>query len=43
MKGGHGKGRQFFLKESVECYKCKKLGHYQYECPNLEANANYVE
>ena len=37
---GQGKGRssQPRSKETVECYKCHKLGHYQYEC-----QANYAD
>lgn len=41
--GGRGRGRQSFNKENIECYKCHKLGHFQYECPDSEENANYVE
>ncbi|XP_074361685.1 uncharacterized protein LOC141701944 [Apium graveolens] len=29
---GRGRGRQPWSKETVECYKCHKLGHFQYEC-----------
>jgi len=42
-RGGRGRGRQGFSKEMVECYRCHKLGHFQYECPTLEENANYDE
>jgi hypothetical protein len=27
----------------VECYKCHQLGHFQYECPKWEKEANYAE
>ncbi|KAK1433672.1 hypothetical protein QVD17_10587 [Tagetes erecta] len=39
---GRGRGRSFFNKETVECYKCHKLGHFQYECP-MGKEANYVD
>jgi len=40
---GRGRGRQTFNKNEVECFKCHKLGHFQYECPMWEKKANYAE
>ena len=40
---GHGRGRQRFNKTLVECYKCHKLRHFQYECPSWEKGAHYAE
>lgn len=40
---GRGRGRQAFSRDLVECFKCHKLGHFQYECPSWEKNANYAE
>lgn len=40
---GRGRGRGFTNRSTVECYKCHKLGHFQYECPKWEEEANYAE
>ncbi|RDY10300.1 hypothetical protein CR513_05204, partial [Mucuna pruriens] len=40
---GRGRGRQPFNKAIIECFKCHKLGHFQYECPSWENGANYAK
>lgn len=40
---GRGRGRTNFDKTTVECYKCHKLGHLQYDCPMWNKEANYAE
>ncbi|GMI84331.1 hypothetical protein HRI_002102400 [Hibiscus trionum] len=35
---GISKGRQGFDKATIECYRCHKLGHFQWECSSVEAN-----
>jgi hypothetical protein len=40
---GRGRGRQALNKATVECYKCHQLGHFQYECPAWEKEANYAQ
>lgn len=40
---GRGRGRQSYNKALIECYKCHKLGHFQYECPSWEKGVNYAE
>lgn len=39
---GRGRG-QVFNRATVGCFKCHKLGHFQYECPSLNKEANYAE
>ncbi|MCH80264.1 hypothetical protein A2U01_0001030 [Trifolium medium] len=40
-RGRGGRGRQHL--ETIECFKCHKLGHYQNSCPNWGDNVNYTE
>lgn len=40
---GRGRGRSYQNKATIECFKCHQLGHYQYECPDWEKQANYAE
>ncbi|XP_076921890.1 uncharacterized protein LOC143583475 [Bidens hawaiensis] len=38
---GLGRGRSLFNKETIECFKCHKLGHFAYECPDTK-EANFM-
>ncbi|XP_015583224.2 uncharacterized protein LOC107262360 [Ricinus communis] len=38
---GRGKGSQTSHRSTIECFKCHKLGHFQWECSAKELN--YVE
>ncbi|KAI5412682.1 hypothetical protein KIW84_057362 [Lathyrus oleraceus] len=40
---GRGRGRLNWSKDTVECYKCHKFGHFQYECHTNCANLNESE
>ena len=40
---GRGRGRANFNKATVECYRCQQLGHFRYECPSWNKEANYAK
>lgn len=41
---GRGRGRSSpAYKAAIECFKCHKKGHFQYECPDWERRANFAE
>ena len=40
---GRGRGHHAFNKTTMECYRYHKLGHFQYECPTKNNEANYAE
>lgn len=40
---GRGRWRQPVNKAMIECFRCHKLGHFQYECPEWEKKANVIE
>ncbi|GAA0173161.1 transmembrane signal receptor [Lithospermum erythrorhizon] len=42
FRRGRGGGRQPFSKTTIECYKCHKMGHFQYECPTWKKEAHYT-
>lgn len=39
---GRGRGRSFVNRYAINCFKCGKQGHYQFECTSAE-KVNYVE
>lgn len=39
---GRGRGRTQSNRETVECYRCHRLGHFAYECPDTK-QANYAD
>jgi len=41
-RGCKGTDRQSFNKATIECFKCHKLCHFQYECSDWEKKANYA-
>jgi len=38
-----GKGRSFVNRAAVQCFRCGKQGHYQFECTSDEKKVNYAE
>nr|KYP41651.1 Retrovirus-related Pol polyprotein from transposon TNT 1-94 [Cajanus cajan] len=39
---GRGCGRQSLNRALIKCFYCHKLGHFQYECPELEKQAHFA-
>nr|GEV41487.1 putative RNA-directed DNA polymerase [Tanacetum cinerariifolium] len=39
---GRGRGRAMQSRDMIECYKCHKLGHYQFECSDWNKEPNYA-
>ncbi|GJT03883.1 retrovirus-related pol polyprotein from transposon TNT 1-94 [Tanacetum coccineum] len=39
---GRGRGRTMQSRDTIDCYKCHKLRHYQFECPEWNKETNYA-
>ena len=40
---GRGRGRSYVNRAAINCFRCGKLGHYQFECTSHEKGVNYAE
>ena len=40
---GRGRGRTDFNKATIQCYRCHRLGHFQYKCPTMNKESLYAE
>lgn len=40
---GRGRTKSGNDKATIECFRCHKMGHFQYECPSMKREANYDE
>ncbi|XP_068474602.1 uncharacterized protein [Phaseolus vulgaris] len=38
-----GRGKSFVNRATIQCFRCGKQGHYQFECTSDEKRVNYAE